>query len=46
MDEQQTNWTELLEKEYMTTNKTCIEAMRKNGHSDEEIYRTIELVGA
>ena len=45
MDEQQTNWTELLEKEWMPAEKNFIEAMRRNGHSDEETYGILESFG-
>ena len=46
MDEQKANWTELLEKEYMPRLKEDIEELRRRGLTDEEIYRTIELIGA
>lgn len=40
------NYTELLEKEYGERLRKTIDACRKDGLSDEEIYAAFESVGA
>ena len=46
-EQQEPNWTELLEKEYLSDNcyGPVVELQRKEGHSDKEIYQLLESFG-
>lgn len=42
-EQQEPNWTELLEKEYLNAGYgQLVETQRKDGHSDKEIYQFLE----
>ena len=42
-EQQEPNWTELLEKEYLKRGyERLVEAERKSGYSDKEIYEFLE----
>ena len=45
-EQQEPNWTELLEKEYRNDGYwQIVEIERKEGHSDKEIYQLLESFG-
>ena len=45
-EQQEPNWTELLEKEYRNDSYwRVVESSRADGYSDKEIYLTLESFG-